>query len=45
VGLLLLGIIFFPVLGFGSAKYLGPFGDKARFNEHNLRDFGKPGNQ
>ncbi|HEX5489930.1 MAG TPA: DUF5684 domain-containing protein [Candidatus Udaeobacter sp.] len=24
IGLLLLGIIFFPILGFGSAQYLGP---------------------
>jgi hypothetical protein len=27
VGLALLGIIFFPILGFGDAKYLGPYGD------------------
>jgi len=26
VGLLLLGFIFFPMLGFGSARYLGPLG-------------------
>lgn len=31
VGLLLLGIIFYPILGFGDAKYLGPFGDAAAF--------------
>ena len=24
IGLLLLGVIFFPILGFGSARYLGP---------------------
>jgi hypothetical protein len=42
VGLLLLGIIFFPILGFGPAKYLGPFGDKAAFDAQNLKDFGKP---
>ena len=24
IGLLLLGIIFFPILGFGSAQYQGP---------------------
>ena len=26
IGLLVLGIIFYPVLGFGDAKYLGPAG-------------------
>jgi len=42
VGLVLLGIVFFPILGFGSAKYLGPFGDKAAFDAQNLKDFGQP---
>lgn len=42
VGLVLLGIVFFPILGFGAAKYLGPFGDKAAFDAHNFSDFGKP---
>ena len=32
VGLVLLGFIFLPILGFGKAKYLGPFGDKEAFN-------------
>ena|ERR1700744_85834 len=27
VGLVLLGIVFFPILGFGDARYLGPYGD------------------
>lgn len=31
VGLVLLGFIFWPILGFGDAKYLGPFGDPAAF--------------
>ena len=31
VGLLLLSIVFLPILGFGSAKYLGPYGDQAAF--------------
>ena len=44
VGLVLLGIIFFPILGFGPAQYLGPFGDKVAFNERNLKDFGQPNN-
>ena len=42
VGLLLLGIVFFPILGFGDAKYLGPYGDKAAFDAQNLKDFGQP---
>jgi len=31
VGLLLVGFIFYPMLAFGDAKYLGPFGDQAAF--------------
>jgi hypothetical protein len=31
VGLLLLGIVFYPILGFGSAQYIGPYGDQAAF--------------
>ncbi|HEV8507338.1 MAG TPA: DUF5684 domain-containing protein, partial [Chitinophagaceae bacterium] len=31
VGLLLLAIIFYPILGFGPAKYLGPYGDPVAF--------------
>ena len=42
VGLVLLGIVFFPILGFGDAKYLGRFGDKTAFDARNLDDFGKP---
>lgn len=34
VGLLLLGIIFWPILGFGSAKYMGPFGDPVAFQAY-----------
>jgi|KBSSwiS6_1023812.scaffolds.fasta_scaffold01020_2 hypothetical protein len=34
VGLLLLGIIFFPILGFGSAKYLGPYGNPEAFRAY-----------
>ncbi len=29
IGLILLGIIFFPILGFGSAQYIGPNGETA----------------
>lgn len=42
VGLLLAGIVFIPILGFGDAKYLGPYGDKAAFDAMNLKDFGQP---
>lgn len=31
VGLLILGFIFWPVLGFGSAEYQGPYGDPAAY--------------
>ncbi len=37
-GLIILGIIFWPILGFGSAKYLGPYGDKAAFMAHQGKD-------
>ena len=42
VGLVLLGIVFFPILGFGDAKYIGPYGDKAAFDARSLKDFGQP---
>ena len=31
VGLILLGIVFYPILAFGSAKYLGPGGGELDF--------------
>lgn len=31
VGLIFLGFIFYPILGFGSAQYIGPYGDQAAF--------------
>jgi hypothetical protein len=31
VGLLLLGFIFYPILAFGDAKYIGPYGDPVAF--------------
>ena len=34
VGLVLLGIIFWPILGFGSAKYLGHYGDPVAFKAY-----------
>ena len=34
VGLVLLGIVFWPILGFGSAIYQGPFGDPVAYQEY-----------
>ena len=34
VGLLVLGFIFWPILGFGRAKYLGPYGDPQAFRAY-----------
>jgi hypothetical protein len=45
VGLLLLGIVFWPILGFGDAKYRGPFGDPQKFAEYqNAHKFDFEGN-
>jgi len=47
VGLLLLGFVFWPILGFGSATYLGPYGDPVAFNarqEESKFDFEKGAN-
>ncbi len=38
VCLIILGFIFWPILGFGSAKYLGPFGDPAAFAAYQGKD-------
>jgi len=44
VGLILLGIVFWPILGFGDAKYVGPYGDPAAFKaaQNPQFDFEKP---
>lgn len=34
VGLILLSFIFYPILAFGSAKYLGPYGDRFAFETY-----------
>jgi len=34
LGLIFLGFIFYPILGFGSSKYLGPYGDPQKFEEY-----------
>ncbi|HVS98742.1 MAG TPA: DUF5684 domain-containing protein [Puia sp.] len=39
VGLILLGFVFYPILGFGSARYLGPYGDPAAFQAAQQSDF------
>jgi hypothetical protein len=38
VGMLLLGFIFIPILGFGSARYLGPYGDPEAYAAYQNRD-------
>jgi len=38
VGLVLLSFIFWAILGFGSAKYLGPYGDSAAFRAYQGKD-------
>lgn len=45
VGLLLLGVVFFPLLAFGDAKYQGPYGDQEAyraFQQRNNFDFDNP---
>lgn len=37
VGLILLGVIFWPILGFGGSKYLGPYGDPAAFQAYRAK--------
>ncbi|MFI5154552.1 MAG: DUF5684 domain-containing protein [Chitinophagales bacterium] len=39
IGLLFLGIIFWPILGFGDAVYLGPYGDQAAFQDRQHPNF------
>lgn len=34
VGLILLGIVFWPILGFGKSKYIGPYGDPVAFKAY-----------
>lgn len=37
-GLVILGIIFWPILGFGSAQYQGPFGDPVAYQAYQGRN-------
>ncbi len=39
VGLVLLSFVFWPILGFGSATYLGPYGDQAAFQARQNPNF------
>jgi len=39
VGMIFLGIVFWPILAFGSAQYIGPYGDPVAFNEAQNPDF------
>ena len=39
VGLLLLGVVFYPILAFGDARYLGPYGDPTAFRAAQNPDF------
>src|ERR1700739_4277017 len=42
VGLILLGIIFFPILAWGDAVYLGPSAKEAQVNRFGATDYQKP---
>jgi hypothetical protein len=45
VGLLFLGIVFYPILGFGDARYLGPYGDPQAFQAAQNPQFDFENNQ
>jgi len=38
LGLIFLPFIFLPILGFGGARYQGPYGDREKFEEHQNRN-------
>jgi hypothetical protein len=38
VGMILLAPVFWPILGFGSARYIGPYGDQQAFQERLNQD-------
>jgi Na+/melibiose symporter-like transporter len=44
VGLLLVGVVFWPILGLGDARYIGPYGDPVAFKaaQNPQFDFDKP---
>ncbi|MBO9203437.1 MULTISPECIES: DUF5684 domain-containing protein [Niastella] len=39
IGIIFLGVVFLPILGFGDAKYVGPYGDAAAFAAAQQPDF------
>lgn len=41
VGLVLLGIVFIPILGFGDAQYQGPYGDPVLYRQYRDRQQGE----
>ena len=43
VGLLFLGFIFWPILGFGDAVYQGPYGDPEAYRAYQERNTAKDG--
>jgi hypothetical protein len=47
VGLILLSPVFLPILGFGDARYLGPYGDPMAFKQATMPqfDFDQPNQQ
>ncbi len=44
VGMLFLGIVFWPILAFGSAQYIGPYGDPEAYNAATNPNFDFNGN-
>ena len=45
VGMLFLGIVFWPILAFGSAQYLGPYGDPDAYHAATNPNFDFDGNK
>lgn len=39
IGMLLLSFVFIPILGFGDARYIGPFGDPVAFQAAQTPNF------
>lgn len=39
VGLIVLGVVFWPILGFGSAQYQGPYGNPEAFRAYQQQGF------
>jgi hypothetical protein len=39
IGMIFLGFIFWPILAFGDARYIGPYGDRAAFEARKNQGF------